>query len=303
MKQWEPTHPANILAMTNLGDIIFMNQKRKPIVTIIIGIICKNSIVLASDSQTTYGTIQRLDTPKISTLDFANVEVLIAQSGNVTLSARAVEILTELSAGKKLDDYRAVADMAQKALRKVKDELREQNFDCGSEELHKHIHQNGLNFELMIAHFYNGKPYIYTIDFAVGIATKSSHPFIAIGCGSGLATYILSWFGIGKSMPTNHGMIAALYTIEEVKKVDPYCGGKTRVAILAPGGIQPGKNVKDGMTSSDFLKMMLETDHDDYVAALAKIDQKAKAEWAIKMNQVLLEGNRTMLEARKNKGN
>ena len=277
----------------------FRKTKRKPPVTIIIGIICKQTIVVASDSQTTFssstGAIQRLDTPKISTLEFNNAQALVAQSGDVTLSSRAVEILTDMIKGKSISDYRTVADMAQDAIRKVKEELRVQNLDCTMEQLHEYIRQNELHFELMIAHYHDGKPYIFTIDFDIGIAAKSSHSFIAIGCGSGIATYILSWFNIGQTMNFSHAMIAALYAIEEVKKVDPYCGGKTRLAMLASGGIKMADGSK---TPSETLQMMLESDYEDsYIHALEKINKKAKSEWAAKMNEVILEGNKLMLEA------
>lgn len=38
--------------------------KKKP-VTVIVGIICKEAIILASDSQTTYGTTKRCDAEKM----------------------------------------------------------------------------------------------------------------------------------------------------------------------------------------------------------------------------------------------
>lgn len=152
----------------------------------------------------------------------------------------------------------------------------------------------------MIACYYDSKPYIFTINFAVGIATKSVHPFIAIGCGSGIATYILSWFNISEKMEFSHAVLAALYTIEEVKKIDPYCGGKAKVAILPEKPFLP--KVGEAKTVSEILKIMLRCEHEDYVDALAKIDQRAKSEWAARMNEVLAEGNRAMLERRNRQG-
>jgi hypothetical protein len=46
---------------------------------------------------------------------------------------------------------------------------------------------------------------------------------------------------------------------------------------------------------------MLEVDHDHYVSALAEIDQKAKAEWATKMEEVLFEGNKALNESHSKK--
>jgi hypothetical protein len=33
-------------------------------------------------------------------------------------------------------------------------------------------------------------------------------------------------------MPIEHALITAVYTVEEVKKVDAFCGGPTRAAVL-----------------------------------------------------------------------
>ncbi len=289
----------NSLVITNRADSIHCREKLKSRVTIVVGIICEDAIVLASDSQTTYspisGASQRLDTPKISTLElFNDVIALVAQAGNATLSGRAVEILTDLAKGKEIKDYRALADMAQESVRKVKQELREQNLGCSMEELHEHIQKNELNFELMIAHYHDSKPYIFTLNFAVGIASKSPHPFLAIGCGSAVATYILGWFKLGSKTPFQHAQLAAIYAIEEVKKVDPYCGGKTRVAIIAPKMTPP-----NGKSLPEIYKIALRAEHNEYVEALEKIDTKAKAEWASRMDTVLFEVNEIMLQRAK----
>jgi hypothetical protein len=44
---------------------------------------------------------------------------------------------------------------------------------------------------------------------------------------------------------------------------------------------------------------MLQVDHEDYVNALAKVDQKAKSEWGKRMNDVLLEVEIKMKEKSK----
>jgi hypothetical protein len=84
--------------------------KRKSRVTIIIGIICKDAIVLASDSQTTSGGMKRTDTDKISSIKFATKPVLVAEAGNAGTSARALEILRGLARDIPIDDYRVPAD-------------------------------------------------------------------------------------------------------------------------------------------------------------------------------------------------
>jgi len=284
----------NRLESVSVGCKTYWKPKPRPPVTIIIGIICKEAIVVASDSQTTYsssfGAAQRLDTAKITPVEFLNnAFALVAQSGDATLSGRAVEILMDMAKGQSISDYRTVADIAQRAVRQVKEELREQNLGCSMEDLHAYISKEQLHFELMIAHFHDKKPYIFTIDFAVGIAAKKPHNYTAIGCGSGIASYILSWFNIGPETVWLHAILAALYAIEEVKKVDPDCGGKARVAIITPS--TEIKTSNPAMTYSRVLNAFLNSDNDVYVNALAEIDQKAKSEWGKRMNEVLSTAN------------
>src|SRR5260370_28399946 len=64
--------------------------RRKCLVTFIAGIICQDGIVLAADSQTTYGVpgaLRSLDVSKINVIRFKNNrEALVAESGFVSLS-------------------------------------------------------------------------------------------------------------------------------------------------------------------------------------------------------------------------
>jgi len=248
-------------------------------VTIIVGLVCEKCVLLASDSQTTYssstGATKRNDTQKISLVTLRNGQAIIAQAGDATLSGRAIEILTEMARGRDLNDYRTVADLAQQAVRKLKDELRIANCDCTIEQLRDFIEQDGSHFELMIAYYYEREPQVFTLDFKVGIATKQPKPFTAVGSGSPIAGYILSWFDIPK-MTVQQCAFTAMYAVEEVKKVDPYCGGSTRVAMVsAPKEGQSGARI---FPEPSFGKLRAE---------LPQFDLAAKTEWRIKMDELI----------------
>ena len=146
---------------------------RKAPVTIIVGIICKDAIVIASDSQTTSGARKATDSDKVSVLQLQDAKALVAQSGSSVLGARAVEILEGLAANQPLSDRRSVADLAQKAMRLLTQELRAKNCDCSMEELHEILRKQGLECELMLAHYFDGQPYIYTVNLLIGIANKA----------------------------------------------------------------------------------------------------------------------------------
>lgn len=265
--------------MSNLGKIRRLKAKRKIPVTIIVGLICERCVILASDSQTTYssglGATKRSDTQKISPITFRNGQAIIAQAGDAALSGRAIEILTELAKGKEINDYRSVADLAQVAMRKLKDELRAANCDCTIEQLRSFIDEDDFHFELMIAYYYEKEPQVFTIDFKIGIATKQPKPFTAIGCGSPIASYILSWFEIPK-MTVQQCAITAMYAVEEVKQVDPFCGGPTRLAMVAP--------TREGQSGAKIYPVFARLR-----AALPRLDQAAKAEWRKEMDKLIAE--------------
>lgn len=172
--------------------------------TIITGLICKDRIVLASDSQTTYRTSKQCDAKKITVLELSDARALIAQSGS---------------------------ELAQRAMRQLKDELRFQNCDCTVEWLQDFLLRQGWECELMMAFFYDGKPYIYTIDLLVGIPTRINSFYGAIGCGANLGSYLLGEHA-KPDMQSDLGAAVLIYVVEMVKRHDAFCGGKTKLGAI-----------------------------------------------------------------------
>ncbi len=242
--------------------------------TIIVGLICKDGIVLASDSQTTTGSSKRCDAKKFALVEFDNARVLVAQAGNVCTSSRAIEIFQILAKGQKLLDRRTVADIAQKAMRQVKDELRLQQCDCSMEELRDFIWRNEIGCELMIAHYFKGKPYIYRIDLVIGIANRIRSHSAAIGCGSNLGEYLLSEHS-KPEMGSEFGSAVAVYVVETVKKHDAFCGGPTRIGRILSN---EGENTVDILSKEDVA---------DIAKAIADIDETTKQERNEKINESL----------------
>src|SRR6266567_6612872 len=114
-------NPGSFIFLTNPGSFQIVNRRtksrRKP-VTIIVGIICENGIVVASDSQTTHGN-SRLHCNKVSCLEFIGGKAIVAQSGASDLSSRAVQILTEKAKQSRIADDRSVARLAEESVREV----------------------------------------------------------------------------------------------------------------------------------------------------------------------------------------
>jgi 20S proteasome alpha/beta subunit len=270
-------------------------------VTIIIGIKCKDSIVVASDSQTTSEGSKRIDTEKISILELADARVLVGQAGNSGCSGRALDILTEMARGVNLNDYRTVADMAWKAMRKVKDELREQNGGCDMEQLRDMIWKNEWQSYLLLAHFFKGDPYIFIVDLATGRADKENSHFAAIGSGANLGSYLLTEHTT-PGMDASFASAIAVYVVETVIKHDAFCGGQTRVGVIS----KPVKEViKEDepeelrQERDEYFKSVLGYVKDDVLifpqpevvelaAIIAKLESSTRTERNAKLGQELL---------------
>ena len=215
------------------------NNKRTSPVTIVSAIVARDTILMVSDSRTTNenGTV-RDDTKKVFTVRLADgFGFLIGQSGNDDLGARAIEITFQLAKETTKKDYRTCADMVQKAVSVLKQEIREQ-FKGTGEELQRHFERN--SFDLIIAHYFRDgdekkkqfpQPQIFTLNFSTGSARRHfEKSFVSIGCGSTIADLLLDGFDVS-SFAFWQSLAAGVYVVGQVKKFDPRCGGKIQVAI------------------------------------------------------------------------
>ena len=127
------------------------------------------------------------------------------------------------------DDWRKPADAAQSAVKLLKQEIVDINNWKDMQEAEEYLYQNPI--KLMLAYFYQNVPYLYVLDPIPGFATRR-YNYVAIGCGATVGEYILSHANL-KNMDLQQALIAAIYTVEEVKKVDLFCGGPTRAAVIS----------------------------------------------------------------------
>lgn len=199
--------------------------------TIALGIITKGAIVLACDSQTTKDGTKRTDAQKLTSLAFGKSRVLVAQAGNAGISARAIEILKEAARDVEITDYRTAADLAQASMVKVKQEVQRQHLSCSMEELREIIWKTDLQAELLLAHYFKGKPYLFKIDFAVGRADKENCHFACLGSGANLGQFLLFEHARSDMNPGPASVLAG-YIIGTVCKHDSYCSLPAKVGVL-----------------------------------------------------------------------
>ena len=253
--------------------------------TLIAGIICKDSIVLASDSRTTYlGEYEffRDDAAKIGVVELAaersrRPRALIAQSGHADMSARTVEIMERLAKDRALNDYRVVADLAEAAVGELRTKVAG-NRAMTPEELGKYC------FHLMIAHFFKGKPYLFTLAFEDGISVwKRDLNLVTLGCGGPLAEFLLKPFDLA-SMDTPTATAAAVYAIEAVKGFDPRCGGRTQTgaAFIAPDNSNQASlaDWEHLRFFVDEVESMVGTAKGEWTGIMKKVLERASMKWA-----------------------
>src|SRR6266540_918011 len=263
-------------------------RKRKP-VTLIVGIVCPDGIVVASDSQTTWGSGKSWTAQKMTEMIYAYGRTLVAESGAVLTSAAVVGKLSEMANDKKLFGEHSLSELAESAVRKVRDKLRSQNFDCSSEELQQFIEANELDAELMIAQYVGIAAQIDTIKLSIGLSHRAKSFFETVGSGSDLANYLLTDLCDPK-MNSREASVIAVHTVETVKRHNPYCGGPTKLGILQPPNDWSGmdivlppeyeKLVQSGTLLPGFFQhepiLLSRTEIDDIVKIVAEVESETR---------------------------
>jgi 20S proteasome alpha/beta subunit len=205
--------------------------------TILIGLKCTDGLVMAADSQTSYGySSKRCETDKIAVLDVATgVQALVAQSGDATMSNRAIEIMRNLVPEHPLNDYRGIAGMCEAALRQLKAELCGQ-YGCSVVQLEEILNRDGSTCAFLIGHYFQGSPLLFVLNLFPGIANlKSEYAYATAGCAAVLGDYLMGEHS-SPTMNVNQGTVLAIYAVDAVKRYDSACGGATRVKWVFPNG-------------------------------------------------------------------
>lgn len=263
--------------MNILGPV--RRKLKKQPVTIAFGILGKKSIVMAADTQTTRDKTP--DTQKISVLRLKDSNALLAQAGNATNSRRAIEIMTDLAKDAPIVDYRTVADIARRAMIKLGQELREQRGPCSAREFDEFFWENEQQAFLMISHFFNERPHIFVSNLFFAnadlVADREHSQFAAMGTGAQTAEYILGRINIPSMDSTDHAtkiMVTAMYVIEEMKRVDTYCGGSMTLGFIH----SPDNETAIVPPNAQF----------DRIARIIKdFEKDFSAEWAKKMEDMI----------------
>ncbi len=223
---------------------MYLKPKRRPKVTIAIGLICKkeahqqllatSKIYLASDSQTTRGGTKSLDAQKINVVSFPFYEVLIAQAGSAELADKVIELIQAKAQNTKVVRYETILETIQQSVREIRNHLVELNQGCGfSDEAWKRFFLEENYFQLMVAFFYEQKPYLYTIDIDWCLAIPAKSNYCAIGAGKNMAEFLIREF-LQSDPNLEHAFTISAAVVEKtIDNVDG-CGRPTWIGYAFP---------------------------------------------------------------------
>ncbi len=91
-----------------------------------------------------------------------------------------------------------------------------------------------LECVVMLAYFFQGQPFIYTLGLVEGLAHQQNEPFAAIGCAENVAASVLTKFDL-KNMEPEEAEGLAAYTIWACTEFDKACDGPAQIALICAG--------------------------------------------------------------------
>jgi len=197
--------------------------------TLIVGIVARDSIVFGADSQTTYENSKDMDTNKIHEIAFKNAKAILGESGSVS--------------------------GAETLLRKIRKEASEtvvgsesvaiEFFERIIEPREKHP---SLACVFMVGFLFKDGPVMLKVDSFDGV-TVSKKSYDAVGVGWDVSRFVLKQALIDSSPePFRDEAIAfTIYAILSAIDYSPHVGGDIRVSTLSRAGsyrVVPPEEIK-----------------------------------------------------------
>ena len=148
--------------------------------TLIAGIICKDGIVVAADSQITAGELKILNTNKVNVINFPRRRrALLAEAGIVPLSNRIVDLVKAKARNAEVAGEDAIPLIVQEAVLQVRHEqmkLYPGPRSCAEwQDYFGRLNQVAL----ILAYYHKNKPHLYTISIDGCIPHKAREHFAA----------------------------------------------------------------------------------------------------------------------------
>jgi 20S proteasome alpha/beta subunit len=207
-------------------------------VTVIVGLVCRDGLVIASDSQESDDDVgmKRLDVRKVYDTEhfgFTDAEIVVAGTGASAHIARAAELIAENGFSPHFSLPRTIANVVEDSMGQMKNR-----------------YGDDLELELLVGVYCKNCPQdvdrkippiaLYSVypadeDEKVGVAEPVTD-YAAMGSGGLFARYLLNRLHDDDHPTANLSMEDAIreavYVIGEVTKVDLWCGGPTQLVSI-----------------------------------------------------------------------
>lgn len=207
--------------------------------TVIVGIVAKEGVVIASDSQASSFRgveVKRSDYTKL--YDFAVNErfnVVLTGAGQVAFITKAAEKIMQTCTLRHPNTLAELSELAEDTMndlakRYVIDRMKQlgvmksqalEDMAAGPTQLQIEPPE----FVLMIG--VAGDEHAIFVVHPQGVAERG-FKYSSLGTGSPFAEYLLARL-CPEELSLEEAVDIAVYTVEEVKKIDPHCGGETQV--------------------------------------------------------------------------
>lgn len=218
--------------------------------TAIVGFICSDGIVIASESQESDEEVgmKRLDVTKVyetGQFKFEDVEIIVAGTGSVAHIARAAELIEEKGFAPHFTTPRSVADIIEDSMGTMSERYGDLDLELIVGVHCKNCPKTGDSPPVPIGLFTVTPP---GRGENVGVAEPVAD-YTATGTGGLFARYLLNRLH-DEDHPTTkltmeEAITEAIYIIEEVKKVDLWCGGPTQLLYITNDGKLGRKRPKE----------------------------------------------------------
>lgn len=202
------------------------------IMTLVVGILCKEGIVMASEGQSTRGTKTIPSGPKIFEVEFRDgQQALLGVSGDSRaasyIAQKAIEKAKSIALSR--DDF---VNMVRPLVYQVRQEiLRGAGVDGQSQDdgFRQRIMQEN-SFSTLLAFYAHPKAHLIEIDSRIALDVER-RPYGVLGNGGDIAEFLLPTFKV-ETMTLAEAAVTAIYVIEMAKRFDSTCGFETQVGSV-----------------------------------------------------------------------
>ena len=200
--------------------------------TLIVGTICKDAIVMGAESETTRGASKLHGTKKLTIVEFIGGSVIVGEAGIQFLSNAVVDRFSAIAGKTQMADRESVARTLSESFRAISKESIAPLL--GTKKCQDYYRQETNYFELTMAFYADAKPYIYNFNPVWGLASKCPRNFSVSGIGKDLSEYLLKDIPF-EEMDSRAATLEIANVVREVKTSVSGCGGNTEIALVSNG--------------------------------------------------------------------